>query len=332
MYEDCAKDPLLKLSALIAALCHDLQHPGVNNQFLRDTAHPLVAEYGREAPSEKMHVALLKRLIDTPDMNFLEPLSSTDRTRVIQTAEAVIFATDMAKHLAFVSAPIPESAPDLQVFKLCLAIKVSDLSHTVRSFQSHKRFSKDLKQEFYAQGEKERKLGRAPSHGMNKDESPADVAAAQIAFLEMFIEPLLERWLIISGSELVAQLLELLKRNIGSWKMMLDPYNASGQPQFSDGKISTAELRSDRGKHQRSERALYTKSFKNIARAYHVTVHDVAMMKASYTDNEDYDASVCLLRPTKARLERSRRTVDNVLQASRPTVTFMEEIPRLPSR
>lgn len=47
-----------RFALLFAALCHDLQHCGVNNQFLVDTMHPLALRYGDSAVLERHHAAV----------------------------------------------------------------------------------------------------------------------------------------------------------------------------------------------------------------------------------------------------------------------------------
>lgn len=43
---------------LVAAVCHDLQHPGVNNAFLSDTLHPLAIRYNDHAVLEQHHASV----------------------------------------------------------------------------------------------------------------------------------------------------------------------------------------------------------------------------------------------------------------------------------
>lgn len=61
---------------MVAAMCHDLDHPGVNNQFLVRTQHPLAIVYNDASVLENHHVASLYRLVSTnPDADVLAPLS-----------------------------------------------------------------------------------------------------------------------------------------------------------------------------------------------------------------------------------------------------------------
>jgi hypothetical protein len=56
--------PLELLAMCVAALCHDLQHPGVNNDFLAKTQHPLAQRYNDRAILENHHAAMTFATLD----------------------------------------------------------------------------------------------------------------------------------------------------------------------------------------------------------------------------------------------------------------------------
>ena len=49
--------PWQVMVALVAALCHDIGHGGVNNAFLEKTNHPLALTYSYTSTLERMHCA-----------------------------------------------------------------------------------------------------------------------------------------------------------------------------------------------------------------------------------------------------------------------------------
>ena len=57
--------PVEKFSLMIAALSHDLDHPGVNNAFLVNTKDALATVYNDSSVLENSHIARLYNLIDT---------------------------------------------------------------------------------------------------------------------------------------------------------------------------------------------------------------------------------------------------------------------------
>ena len=202
---------------------HDLQHPGVTNAFLRSTNHEMFQKFGPESTAEKMHFGAFLALIDNPALDFLRPLGHPVRSRIIDLVEEIVLSTDMARHSDFVSMdePVcPES--DIIKYRLSFAMKISDLSHCFRKFQIHRKFTGMLKQEFFAQGDKEIALGLPCSYGMNRDEMFLDMAEDQVNFLSIFIQPLLSRYSNICSSSLIKQLQESLGKNIASWSVLAD--------------------------------------------------------------------------------------------------------------
>jgi len=239
IHEVC-RDPIVKLSALLAALVHDLAHPGCNNAFLMASDHPIVRKFGRQSPAETMHAAVFKELISVPEMDFIENLTSNDRQRVLRYVEATILATDMSKHSDYLHADVPSDPEKNELFNLAFAIKVSDMSHNFRSFPVHNKFVDMLKEEFYHQGEEEQKLHLEVTAGMSRDETYADVCDFQHHFLSFVIEPLLQRWSAHSnGSPLVDEMQQCLKQNISIWKM-LSVRRAVPEPKDSSKQAQTA--------------------------------------------------------------------------------------------
>ena len=55
-------DSFQQYALAIAALCHDVGHPGVNNQFLISSNSPLALRYNDKSVLENMHSALTFKL------------------------------------------------------------------------------------------------------------------------------------------------------------------------------------------------------------------------------------------------------------------------------
>ena len=53
-----------------AALIHDFEHLGVNNDYLIKTFHPLAVMYNDQSPLENHHIAAAVRLMLRPECNF----------------------------------------------------------------------------------------------------------------------------------------------------------------------------------------------------------------------------------------------------------------------
>lgn len=84
--------PLEKLSMLVAALCHDIDHPGNNNDFEVKARSQMALTHNDDAVLERHHCRVTFIILSHPPANVLENLSRT------QFARACILATDMGKH------------------------------------------------------------------------------------------------------------------------------------------------------------------------------------------------------------------------------------------
>ena len=55
-------EPQESLCCLIAALCHDIGHPGFTNRFLVRTSDPIATQYNDQSVLENIHVATALKL------------------------------------------------------------------------------------------------------------------------------------------------------------------------------------------------------------------------------------------------------------------------------
>jgi len=86
-----------RLAVLLAAMTHDLDHPGVTNLFLKNDNDILVARYGVEGTLEHHHVHLALELF-AGDTDPLVNMLADARKEVLRLVEKCILATDMSRH------------------------------------------------------------------------------------------------------------------------------------------------------------------------------------------------------------------------------------------
>jgi hypothetical protein len=85
-------------SILVAALAHDVGHPGVNNIFLVKAKDELALRHNDKSPLENMHCVVLYEILSKPSTNIFAGLTETqwrDCRKVILTT---ILGTDMVNH------------------------------------------------------------------------------------------------------------------------------------------------------------------------------------------------------------------------------------------
>ena len=107
-------------SMLIAALSHDVGHPGVNNAFLVKTRSDLAMFHNDKSPLENMHCSLLYQLLKKTDLNIFVNLTESQWRESRKIILFMILGTDMAQHFEQVSKTQVKSFNFLKILILLL--------------------------------------------------------------------------------------------------------------------------------------------------------------------------------------------------------------------
>ncbi len=117
-YEVCraVMQPVDKLATLLGGLCHDVDHPGMNNTFWIASEAPLALRYNDRSVLENHHAAVMFQLLTrepaTALLENMEPdLQRTFRSRAVKA----ILNTDMTHHMTmvnfmYVTAPVEHAS------------------------------------------------------------------------------------------------------------------------------------------------------------------------------------------------------------------------------
>jgi hypothetical protein len=134
--------PIEKFSLLIAALCHDIGHPGHNNDFLVKTESEIAMLYNYRSILENYHSFLLFRLLSRrPELNAFSNFSKDDVVTVRVIITECILSPDLGLHDSFVSKlsdiemPIM-NLPEQKMLVLQCIIKMADISNVARNWDS----------------------------------------------------------------------------------------------------------------------------------------------------------------------------------------------------
>jgi dual 3',5'-cyclic-AMP and -GMP phosphodiesterase 11 len=100
------------LAVLIAAICHDLDHPGNNSAFEVATMSKISVLYSNDTVLERHHCAIALRLLSTPEYDFLENLTLSDKSKFRKIVIDSIMATDMSQHFILLAKLIDYSSSD----------------------------------------------------------------------------------------------------------------------------------------------------------------------------------------------------------------------------
>ncbi|CBJ32977.1 conserved unknown protein [Ectocarpus siliculosus] len=93
--------PLDKLGLLVAAFCHDIDHPGNNNAYEVNSVSPLALQYGDSSVLERHHVFVTYQVLleEGGANNIFSGLTRIQFRDVRQTIVQAILGTDMSGHM-----------------------------------------------------------------------------------------------------------------------------------------------------------------------------------------------------------------------------------------
>lgn len=177
----------------IAAIGHDVGHPGLTNMFMKNAKAPLSDVYDNKSALEQMHCALLiqamrhhglGKLLERPDSGFRKMLAG------------IVLATDMSVHYQFIRdfqslVDGREYSLDRRQLLLCQAIiKCADISNPSRPPGVSHYWANALMAEWTYQASLEKRWSLPPS--VTPSECPLDQVRGQIFFIGSYAKPLMD--------------------------------------------------------------------------------------------------------------------------------------------
>ncbi|XP_050714060.1 dual specificity calcium/calmodulin-dependent 3',5'-cyclic nucleotide phosphodiesterase 1A-like isoform X3 [Eriocheir sinensis] len=179
------------LATLMAALVHDYEHTGTTNNFHVMSGSETAILYNDRAVLENHHICAAFRLLRAEEHNVLVNLSREEyrefRTLVIE----MVLATDMSSHFQQIKAmktmlALQDTSLD-KAKSLSLVLHCCDISHPSKNWALHERWTTQLLEEFFRQGDKERELGLPYSPLCDRNNTL--VAESQIGFIDFIVDP-----------------------------------------------------------------------------------------------------------------------------------------------
>ncbi|CAG9461563.1 unnamed protein product [Pedinophyceae sp. YPF-701] len=207
--------PLEKFAVLLAAVAHDVGHPGVNNAFLVATRHPLATRYNGRSVLENHHASTLFEAMELePEADIFVDLQKSDARSMRSLIIDCILLTDMASHFEMIN-NLHVMARRSRKSQLCRTVYAPDgqSAGADRAFDDRDRryifavllhladigpmlkpgtlgWSERVLHEFFEQGDREASLGLPISPMMDRAE--VKLAYSQMKFVEFVLWPLLE--------------------------------------------------------------------------------------------------------------------------------------------
>ncbi|PFH36785.1 3'5'-cyclic nucleotide phosphodiesterase domain-containing protein [Besnoitia besnoiti] len=222
-------DSVERATLYVAALCHDLGHPGRTNQFFVTSCDPLAIVYNDISCLENLHCCLCFRTLEREENNVFYHLDNEHFRFVRSKLIEVILATDMKQHFEAISRfRLRRSADDFDVATrvedrwavLKMSVKMADISHVALPWDMHFRLSCDIVEEFYQQGDEELRRGMPVSMLCDRSKHN-EMAKAQEGFLEYLAKPLLA--VLLEGDptgRIQRDVADQMENNLQRWKQM----------------------------------------------------------------------------------------------------------------
>ncbi|XP_033843454.2 dual specificity calcium/calmodulin-dependent 3',5'-cyclic nucleotide phosphodiesterase 1A [Periophthalmus magnuspinnatus] len=178
------------LAMVFAAAIHDFEHTGTTNNFHIHTRSDVAILYNDRSVLENHHVSAAYRLMADEEMNILINLNKDDWRELRALVIEMVMSTDMSCHFQQIKTMrnSVSQTPSLDKVKvLSLVLHAADISHPARAWPLHYRWTHNLMEEFFRQGDKEMQLGLPFSPLC--DRKATMIAQSQIGFIDFIVEP-----------------------------------------------------------------------------------------------------------------------------------------------
>ncbi|XP_031155685.1 cGMP-specific 3',5'-cyclic phosphodiesterase isoform X1 [Sander lucioperca] len=215
------------LALMIATLCHDLDHRGVNNSYIQRSDHPLAQLYCHST-MEHHHFDQCLMILNSSGNQILSGLSLDEYKTTLKMIERAILATDLALYmkrrgeffeLTKNSQFVWEDENHKELLRSML-MTACDISAITKPWPVQKRIAELVATEFFEQGDKERReLNIEPSDLMNREKRDK-IPSMQVSFIDAICIQLYET--LAGMSEYCSPLLEGCQINRQQWKRLAE--------------------------------------------------------------------------------------------------------------
>ncbi|XP_072924650.1 3',5'-cyclic-AMP phosphodiesterase 4C-like isoform X3 [Hemitrygon akajei] len=194
------------MAAIFASAIHDVDHPGVSNQFLINTNSELALMYNDASVLENHHLAVGFKLLQQENCNIFQNLCKKELQNLRKMAIDMVLATDMTKHMNLL-ADLKTMVETKKVTSLGVLlldnysdriqvlqnmVHCADLSNPTKPLHLYRTWVDKVMMEFFRQGDQERERGMDISPMCDKH--TASIEKTQVGFIDFIVHPLWETW------------------------------------------------------------------------------------------------------------------------------------------
>ncbi|XP_055841929.1 cAMP-specific 3',5'-cyclic phosphodiesterase isoform X9 [Episyrphus balteatus] len=235
--------PLEIGGALFAACIHDVDHPGLTNQFLVNSSSELALMYNDESVLENHHLAVAFKLLQNTGCDIFCNMQKKQRQTLRKMVIDIVLSTDMSKHMSLLAdlktmvetkkvagsgvLLLDNYTDRIQVLENL--VHCADLSNPTKPLGLYKRWVELLMEEFFLQGDKERENGMDISPMC--DRHNATIEKSQVGFIDYIVHPLWETWADLVHPD-AQDILDTLEENRDYYQSAIPP---SPPPSLDEG-------------------------------------------------------------------------------------------------
>ncbi|XP_037938270.1 cAMP-specific 3',5'-cyclic phosphodiesterase isoform X5 [Teleopsis dalmanni] len=243
--------PLEVGGALFAACIHDVDHPGLTNQYLVNSSSELALMYNDESVLENHHLAVAFKLLQNQGCDIFCNMQKKQRQTLRKMVIDIVLSTDMSKHMSLLAdlktmvetkkvagsgvLLLDNYTDRIQVLENL--VHCADLSNPTKPLPLYKRWVALLMEEFFLQGDKERDAGMDISPMC--DRHNATIEKSQVGFIDYIVHPLWETWADLVHPD-AQDILDTLEENRDYYQSMIPP---SPPPSAADEQPSDDKIR-----------------------------------------------------------------------------------------
>ncbi|XP_078283645.1 high affinity cAMP-specific and IBMX-insensitive 3',5'-cyclic phosphodiesterase 8A isoform X2 [Rhinoraja longicauda] len=237
-------DHTAEVAALIAAIVHDVDHPGRTNSFLCNASSDLAVLYNDIAVLESHHAALAFQLTTrNAGCNIFKNMERNEYRIIRKAIIDMVLATEMTKHFEhvnkFVNAIVKPlsglekngigpgtskvnssrstvDSVENQTLILRMLIKCADVSNCCRPLQLYIEWARRISEEYFIQTADEKEKG-LPVVMPLFDRKTCNIPKSQISFIDYFITDMFSSWNKFAD---LPDLIHHLETNFEYWKKM----------------------------------------------------------------------------------------------------------------
>ncbi|XP_063361166.1 3',5'-cyclic-AMP phosphodiesterase isoform X6 [Cydia amplana] len=231
---DAVFTPVEVCAALFAACVHDVDHPGLTNQFLVNSSSELALMYNDESVLENHHLAVAFKLLQNEGCDIFVNLHKKQRQTLRKMVIDMVLSTDMSKHMSLLAdlktmvetkkvagsgvLLLDNYTDRIQVLENL--VHCADLSNPTKPLPLYKRWVALLMEEFFQQGDREREHGMDISPMCDRHNST--IEKSQVGFIDYIVHPLWETWADLVHPD-AQDILDTLEENRDYYQSMIPP-------------------------------------------------------------------------------------------------------------